>query len=238
MPGAGKTHSPAAAIDARGCDRKKEYRTADALHHEAVQLAQHVAQLGAIAQLRGRFGVNAIGDQRRADAVSGNIADEQVQMFVIERAHQAEVAANRAHRMIVGVDTQARPTRSTSAQDSAARGPRVLGPHRFRVCRSSSRTFASRNCASVLFRSEMSVKVTMANSRPSGSSTPSRADDYRHAASVFEWKDELEAVSSGCNANFDLLQDESVFVRRVELRTEAVRPLPKKDGRSFPRSTN
>ena len=56
-----------------------------------------------------RLGVDAIGDQRRADAVAGNVAHEQIQMVVIQRAHQAEIAADRAHRMKVGVDAQVAP---------------------------------------------------------------------------------------------------------------------------------
>ena len=39
----------------------------------------------------------------------GNIADQQVQIFAIERADQAEVAANGADRVKVGLDAQSAP---------------------------------------------------------------------------------------------------------------------------------
>ena len=41
--------------------------------------------------------------------MSRDVADEQVEMMLIERAHQAEIASDGAHRMKVGVDSNTAP---------------------------------------------------------------------------------------------------------------------------------
>src|SRR5208282_1306847 len=108
-PRTGKYHAARSAINPGGSDREKENGTADVLHHEAVQLAEHVTKRGARAKLRHRLAVEAVRDQSRADAVTGNVEDEQIQMIVILRGDENKVAADAADGMIVSVDAEAAP---------------------------------------------------------------------------------------------------------------------------------
>src|SRR5215470_8117014 len=78
-------------------------------HHESIERPQHLRQRRAPPKLRNRFSVDPIGHQRRADAVAGYVADEQVQMLFFERADQPEVAANRARRIEAGRHPQPAP---------------------------------------------------------------------------------------------------------------------------------
>src|SRR5580692_4936031 len=101
--------APACAIIAGGGDSEKENRAADIVHDETVELAEHSVQRGASAQLRHHFGVDAVGDERRADAVAGNIADEQIQIVIVERTHQPEIAADGANGVIESFDSHSAP---------------------------------------------------------------------------------------------------------------------------------
>jgi hypothetical protein len=86
MSGASENHAAAGTVNASGSDGEKENRAADIVHDEAVELGQHGVQRGAGAQLRHHFGVDAIGDEGGADAVAGNVADQQIQVVIVERA--------------------------------------------------------------------------------------------------------------------------------------------------------
>ena len=79
---------------------KKKTELPQIAHHEAIELCQHVAKRNVAAQMRNRLGIDAVGDERGADAVAGNVANEKIQVIGIERADEPEVAANRTHRMI------------------------------------------------------------------------------------------------------------------------------------------
>ena len=121
-------------------------------------------------ELRGGFGVDAIGDERRTDAVAGNVADQQVEMIVVERADQAEIAADGAHRMVVGVDVDAAPDdRSRRQALLHARGQSQILVHFPLAFFEAHVGVAQFRFGAFLVR--MSVKVTMAKSRPSGSSS-------------------------------------------------------------------
>jgi hypothetical protein len=109
MSGAGENHAAAGAVNARGSDGEKENRAADIVHDEAVELAKHGVERGAGAELRHHFGVDAIGDERGADAVAGNVADEQIEIVIVERTDQTEIAADGAHGMVEGFDAHAAP---------------------------------------------------------------------------------------------------------------------------------
>jgi len=74
-----------------------------------VQLTQHVAQRRAIIQLCDRFRINAVGNQRGADAVAGDIANHHIEVILVERCDQAEIAADRAHWVIERFDPYAAP---------------------------------------------------------------------------------------------------------------------------------
>src|SRR4029077_16199177 len=100
MAGAGEDHAPAAAVHASRGQREKENGAADVAHHEAVQLPHHVAERHAVLYLRHRLAVDAVGNQGRADAVAGDVADHQIQMLLVERTDQAEIAADGSDGMI------------------------------------------------------------------------------------------------------------------------------------------
>ena len=89
--------------------REKKGRAADALQHETIELAKHLTERRAAAHFREDFGVEAVGHQRRADAVARDVAHEQREVFVVLRAHQAEIAADRAHGIEERFDAHAAP---------------------------------------------------------------------------------------------------------------------------------
>ena len=109
MSGSGKNHAAARAVNARGGNGKKENGAADIVHDEAVELREHGVQRGAGAQLRHHFGVNPVGHQRGADAVAGNVANQQIQIAIVQRTDQAEIAADGTHRMIKSFHAHAAP---------------------------------------------------------------------------------------------------------------------------------
>ena len=71
----------------------------------------HGAERDAAFDLRHGFGVDAIGDESRADAVAGNVADEEAKR-ILPRSDQAEITADGANGLIVCGDVNAAPGES------------------------------------------------------------------------------------------------------------------------------
>jgi hypothetical protein len=109
MSCARKDHASAATIYARGGHREEEDGAAYVVHDETVEMAQHHVEACAGTKLGHHLGVDAIGHERRADTVAGNVADQQVQVVFVECADQSEVSADGAHRMVEGFDVHAAP---------------------------------------------------------------------------------------------------------------------------------
>src|SRR5713226_6550563 len=111
-----KDHASSTSVDpgCRQCD--KHPRAGDVFDEEAVQLSEHVEERHATAQVCGRFGVDAVRDQRGTDAVAGNIADEQTEVLVVQRIYQGEVAADGVHGMIEGVNAHGVPDQRSGCE--------------------------------------------------------------------------------------------------------------------------
>jgi hypothetical protein len=99
------------AIQTCGDHREIEDGRADIAEHEAIQVVHHRAKRGAPLDLRHGFGVDAIGDERRADAVAGNIAHKKAER-IVPRRDEPEIAADCANGLIVGGDIDAAPGES------------------------------------------------------------------------------------------------------------------------------
>ena len=78
MPGAGENHSPAAAVQSRSREVKKKTELPILCMTNLFNCRSMLSRAAPRLQLRHRFAVNAIGDERRTDAVAGNIADQQI----------------------------------------------------------------------------------------------------------------------------------------------------------------
>jgi hypothetical protein len=111
MAGVGKFEGAIVAVEARGNHREIKHRRSDIAEHEAIEVVHHGAERDAAFDLRHGFGVDAIGDEGRADAVAGNVADEKAER-ILPRRDQSEVAANCANGLIVGGDIDAAPGES------------------------------------------------------------------------------------------------------------------------------
>ena len=109
MASSGKDHGASMGIDPRGGHRDKQSGGADLFDEEAVQLPEHVEEWHATAEVRSRLAVDSVRDQRGTDAVTGNITNEQAEVLMVLRIHQGEVASNRVHGMIEGVDAHGVP---------------------------------------------------------------------------------------------------------------------------------
>src|ERR1035438_7169405 len=86
------------SIDACNGHCKKEAFRLDSVEDHSVQLVQQLVET-LLAHQRYGFHVNSVGNQRRRDAVSGNITHQQVEMMIPWR-NQPEVAANGMRRLI------------------------------------------------------------------------------------------------------------------------------------------
>ena len=74
-------------------------------------MVHHRAERDAAFDLRHGFSVDAIGDESRADAVAGNVADEKAER-ILPRRDQTEIAADGANGLIVGGNVDAAPGES------------------------------------------------------------------------------------------------------------------------------
>src|SRR5690242_6213562 len=93
-----KNHAASTSIDP-GCSQCDNHPGAgDVFDEEAVQLSEHLEERHATAQVRGRFGVNAVGYQRGTDAMAGDITHEQAEVVQVRRIYQGEIAADRVDR--------------------------------------------------------------------------------------------------------------------------------------------
>src|SRR5262249_53541589 len=97
------------AVHAGRSDGEEENRAAEIAHDEAVQLAQHVAERNAAAEMGNRFGIDAVSNKGGADAVSGNVAHEKIQVVRVKGADQAEISADCADRVVESLDFEAAP---------------------------------------------------------------------------------------------------------------------------------
>src|SRR5579862_3038811 len=107
----GEFEGAVVAIEARGDHGEVKNRRADVAEHEAIQVVHHGAERDAAFDLRHGFGVDAISDESRANAVAGNVADEEAKR-IVPRRDQSEIAADGANGLIVGGDVDAAPGES------------------------------------------------------------------------------------------------------------------------------
>ncbi len=109
MARACESHTLSTAIDPGDGQRKKEERGSDILKHELVQLTQHLAERRAFIQVCDRLRVDAVRNQRGADAVPGDITNQEVEVIFVQRGDQTKIAANRACRMVERFNAYAAP---------------------------------------------------------------------------------------------------------------------------------
>src|SRR6266851_10071286 len=111
-----KDHASSTSVDpgCRQCD--KHPGAGDVFDEEAVQLSEHVEERHATAQVRSRFGVDAVGDQRGTDAVAGDITDEQADVVLVRRIYQGEIAADRVHGIIEGINAHGVPDQGSGCE--------------------------------------------------------------------------------------------------------------------------
>src|SRR4029077_16200577 len=111
VAGTGEFERAIVAIEAGSDHREVKDRRPDIAKHEAIEVVHHRAERDAAFDLRHGFGIDAIGDESRADAVAGNVANEKAER-VVTRGDQAAVAADGANGLIVGGDVDAAPGES------------------------------------------------------------------------------------------------------------------------------
>jgi hypothetical protein len=210
MSGAGENHAAAGTVNARGSDGEEENRTADIVHNEAVELGEHGIQRGAGAQLRHHFGVNAIGDEGGTDAVAGNVADQQIQIVIVERTDQAEIAADSAHGMIKSFDADAAPHQRFRREALLhARGKREVFLNFLMTLFEFFVYFAE-----FLFGALQIGNVGEGDDgklAAIGIFDHTGTDNHRHARAIFSGQHEFEAIFAGLQALFSFLDDEIGF---------------------------
>src|SRR5260370_10107889 len=109
MAGSCKDHLASTSVDP-GCSQCDKHSGAgNVFDEEAVQLSEHVEERHATAQVRGRFGVDAVGDQRGTDAVAGDITDEQAEVVLVRRIYQGEIARDTRHPITRRTNPQGLP---------------------------------------------------------------------------------------------------------------------------------
>jgi hypothetical protein len=110
MPSASENHPPPIAPDTHNREGKKETWDANAPDDKLVELTEHIAKRRAAAQLLDRFGVNAVCNERRSDAVARDIAHKQIQVLVIQRTNKTKVSPDCPHGQIERFDLNTAPT--------------------------------------------------------------------------------------------------------------------------------
>src|SRR5258707_14185761 len=95
-----KDHASSTSVDpgCRQCD--KHPGAGDVFDEEAVQLSEHVEERHATAQVRSRFGVDAVGDQRGTDALAGENTADQAEESLARRIDQRATAPETVHAII------------------------------------------------------------------------------------------------------------------------------------------
>src|SRR5712692_676728 len=101
MPAALERKLPSVVLQTRGGDGEKESGCAYLLQHKTVQLPEQVREVRTALEQRHGFRVNAIGHQRRADAVAGDVANQQIQPAIFERRYRSKVTTNRPRRHVI-----------------------------------------------------------------------------------------------------------------------------------------
>src|SRR5215467_215231 len=185
------------------------------LHHESIERPQHLRQRRAAPKLRNRFSVDPIGHQCRADAVAGYVADEQVQMLIFERADQAEVAANRAHRIVVGLHPQPAPRQrfGSKALLYASRERKIffnLFPTLLEMLVGFGKLLLSEFLLGDIGECHNSKVAAV------GVYMCPRTDNYGQPRAVFLRNRKLVSIVPYANALFDFLLEESPLLVRVE----------------------
>src|ERR1700722_2475177 len=109
VSGSSEFHGPSATMNSgrRQCEEKP--LRANILNHKRVQSTEHLSERRPIPELRDRFRIDTVGEESGADAVAGNIANQQIQVFFFEWSDQPEVATDSVRWLVVSVDTQASP---------------------------------------------------------------------------------------------------------------------------------
>src|SRR5579862_762175 len=115
MAGVGEFEGAIVAIEAGGDHREIKDRRPDVAEHEAIQVVHHRAERDAAFDLRHGFGVDAIGDESRADAVAGNVANEKAER-IVPRSDEPKIAADGANGLIVRGDIDAAPRESCRSE--------------------------------------------------------------------------------------------------------------------------
>jgi hypothetical protein len=93
-----------------GCRQSEEKPLrSNILNHKRVQSTEHVSESLPIPELRDRFRIDTVSEESGADAVAGNIANQQVQVFFIEWCDQPEVATDSVRWLVENVDMQVSP---------------------------------------------------------------------------------------------------------------------------------
>src|SRR5713226_6603411 len=211
-----KDHASSTSVDpgCRQCD--KHPRAGDVFDEEAVQLSEHVEERHTTAQMRGCFGVDAVGDQRGTDAVAGNITDEQTEVLVVQRIYQGEVAADGVHGMIEGVNTHGVPDQRSGCEavlDARSEAEIFLDFHlalpKFQIGR-----------AKFLLDADLLGDVRECNDPKiaSGILESSGTDNDGQAATAFLRQNEGVAVVTVSERNVNLLPHKIHFLRRIEAR--------------------
>src|SRR5271165_3273307 len=109
MTATGKEHSPATQVDtSQGCGKKKA-RNSHVLYDETIHVLQHVAEGHSRSQLSHHLGIDSIGNQRRAYAMTRYIANKQIQMIFPARHSKSKITADRANGLKMRFDTHATP---------------------------------------------------------------------------------------------------------------------------------
>src|SRR3984957_15153607 len=102
-------HGPSATMNSGRRQSEEEPLRANILNHKRVQSTEHISESLQISELPDRFRIDTVSEESGADAVAGNIANQQIQVLFIEWSDQPEVTADSVRWLVESVDTQASP---------------------------------------------------------------------------------------------------------------------------------
>src|SRR5882672_1765424 len=216
MTAAGKQHSPASQVDTSQCCGEKKSRNSHILYDETIHVLQHVAQGHSRPQLGHHLGIDSIGDQRRAYAMTRYIANQQIQMIFPARHSKSKITADRANGLKMCFDTHATPGEALWSETflDAGREGQILFDLFLPLFQLLVR------CAKLLFGS-----LLFGNLRKSDYTVlaairgihHSRTNDHWQATPVFFRQDEFEAIVALPHSSFFLLGNHICFLGGIEM---------------------
>jgi len=109
MSGGGESHAAAALEEASRGHGEIETVGADAIVDEIVEVTQELAGRRIVLEFVHGFGVDTVGDESGANAMTRNIADQEAEEIVAVGEDDAEVATDGTGGAVIGLDSDVVP---------------------------------------------------------------------------------------------------------------------------------